>query len=353
MRLTATEDTIDLRNAAPAREAKLLATGGYNSVWLVKLLGPVEILSANGNSAQVDQFVVRLPLGDALLPNMITNDVAFKRFVAAKLHIPTPQIYFYHATSRAETSFTVEEYIDCPTLDETWMSLTPSQKDTMARRLAAITVGLASVRADQIGGLDPTDFSSAPTVEYCKLIEGRDKFHRNECYPIGPYKSTEEYILSSYDREIYYYTNGKDDIDQEDFTEVTVRQFIIDLRKKQHSLRQARIFDEPFGLVHGDFQARNILARGDEIVAVLDWNFAGSYPLSETLAGEDFDVVDACDTWEKTQERMRWAREIRRLIGEEAVRRGWSQRDIDLLMGSRNREVARARDRMVPEDDDD
>ncbi len=36
-------DTIDLRDIALVQEAKLLATGGYNSVWLVKLHKPLQV----------------------------------------------------------------------------------------------------------------------------------------------------------------------------------------------------------------------------------------------------------------------------------------------------------------------
>lgn len=41
--------------------------------------------------------------------------------------------------------------------------------------------------------------------------------------------------------------------------------------------------DEPFVLVHGDFHGRNIIMRGTQVQAVLDWEFAGAYPLGELL----------------------------------------------------------------------
>jgi aminoglycoside phosphotransferase (APT) family kinase protein len=40
---------------------------------------------------------------------------------------------------------------------------------------------------------------------------------------------------------------------------------------------------EPFVLIHGDMHGGNILMNGASIAGVLDWEFAGSYPLSDIL----------------------------------------------------------------------
>lgn len=40
---------------------------------------------------------------------------------------------------------------------------------------------------------------------------------------------------------------------------------------------------EPFVLIHGDMHGSNILMNGTSIAGVLDWEFAGSYPLSDML----------------------------------------------------------------------
>ncbi|RYC55480.1 hypothetical protein CHU98_g10724 [Xylaria longipes] len=361
------DTTIDLRDIPEVRDARLLATGGYNSVWLVKLHQPLQASqsvsqsstpttsqtmaqSPGTNSPAVEQFILRLPGADSLLPEQITNDVAFKQFIAKRLpHIPVPQVYLYQATNNADTSFIIEEYIDCPTISSTWMTLTPSQKENLAQGLAKILVDLAEVQFDMIGGLNPTNGSSAPTVEGCKLFKGRDQFHRNECYPIGPYRTTKEYILSCYDREIYYYTHATDeDIDADFFTVAPVHDFVEELRKKRQALSETEIVDEPFVLVHGDFHGRNILARGDQITSVIDWDFAGSYPLSETLSYGDVDVVDM-DSEELYDENLRWGVKIRGFVQDEARRRSWDQNRIDLLMGDGNLELGVARMEMFPE----
>ncbi|KAI0975862.1 kinase-like domain-containing protein [Xylaria arbuscula] len=361
-------NAINLSDIPEVQEVKLLATGGYNSVWLVKLHQPFKATHPteksltfrndlhNSNSftqsedtgSPVDRFILRLPIEDALLPNQVENDVAFKKFVATKLpHIPVPKVYLYHATRQPETSFIVEEYIDCPPLSSTWMSLTPTEKDNVAQKLAAILVDLSEVSFDKIGGLNPVDFSLAPTVEGCKLFKGRGKFHRTDCYPIGPYKTTKEYILSTYEREIHYYSHATDDIDSSLFDDVSVQEFVEELRKKQEDLADANIVDEPFVLVHGDFHGRNILARGDQITAVIDWEFAGSYPLSEALSGGDVDVIDP-DTEELDEENTKWGLKIRQYIQHEVTKRNWDQNRVDLFMGDGDPELGEARVEMFP-----
>lgn len=71
--------------------------------------------------------------------------------------------------------------------------------------------------------------------------------------------------------------------------------------------------DEPFILAHGDFYGRNIPVRDDQLSAVIDLEFVGSYPLSETLRGGGVDVIGA-DTEELDEETTVWNRKIRSLI---------------------------------------
>jgi aminoglycoside phosphotransferase (APT) family kinase protein len=49
--------------------------------------------------------------------------------------------------------------------------------------------------------------------------------------------------------------------------------------------------NEPFVLVHGDFNGRNIMMQGTKVVAVLDWEFPGAYSLSELVGVDILEVV--------------------------------------------------------------
>ncbi|KAI1137274.1 kinase-like domain-containing protein [Hypoxylon sp. FL0543] len=339
--------TLNIDDVNEVQQVKFVAQGGYNSIWLVKMHKPVEIDSGGGPA--VDQFILRLPLEDTLLPNQITNEVACRRLVAAKLpHLPVPQVYYYQATEDFATSFIVEEFIDAKSLSEQWRYLRPSHQEALVYVLADMILDLAQVQFDMIGGLDPVDMSPAPTVEGCKLFKGRAKFHREECYPIGPYRTTKEYILACYEREIYYYTHASEnDIDEDLFTDISVEEFVEELRKKRDALADTDFVDEPFVLVHGDFHGRNILVRGSQVLAVLDWEFAGSYPLSETMSYGDIELIEA-KTQTQYEENMAWNIRIRSLIHEKATKRGWDQSKIDLLMGHGNEELGRARREMFP-----
>ncbi|KAF2967063.1 hypothetical protein GQX73_g6527 [Xylaria multiplex] len=354
-------DAVDTRGIDSVQHVTLLAVGGYNSIWLVRLHQGIESMPAprdditgdednlsSTSSPPVDKFVLRLPCEDALVPNQVTNEVAFKQFVASRLpQIPVPRVYLFEATDRYDSSFIAEELIHGTNLSSAWMSCSPAQKEAFARKLAAITVDLAEVQFGMIGGLDAATFSPAPTVEGPKIFKGRRKFHRNEYYPIGPYHSTKDYILACYDREIYYYSHASTDIDGSLFDKTSVQAFIDQLREKRQALAAETIDDEPFVLVHGDFHGRNILVRDDHIVAVLDWEFAGSYPLSEILSGGDIDVVDATSE-ELDEENTVWGRKVRNYISQEVESRAWSRDKIDMLLGNGNLELGKARTEMIP-----
>lgn len=228
------------------------------------------------------------------------------------------------------------------------MTFTESQKNSIARKLAIIVVDLVQVRFDMIGGLDPEGFNAAPTVEGPKLFKGRGKFHENKRYPIGPYKSTKDYMPACYDKEIYYYTHASDDdIDADFFEDTSITVFIEQLRRKRAALAATDMPDEPFVLTHGDFHGQNILMKGDQIAVVIDWEFAGSYPLSETLSDGGINVVEA-DSEELDDENTVWDKKIRSFIYELAMERKWEHKDIDLLMGDGNPELGRARSEMFP-----
>jgi hypothetical protein len=218
----------------------------------------------------------------------------------------------------------------------------------IAHELAAIFVALVQVRFDMIGGLNPEDFTAAPTVEGSKIFKGRGKFHQNECYPIGPYKTTKEYILACYDKEIYYYTHAsEDEIDADLFEDTTVEGFVEQLRKKRAALKSTDIPDQPFVLIHGDFHGRNIMMNGDRIAAVIDWEFAGSFPLGEALSDGDITVVEA-QSEELDDENTVWDGKIRRFILELTRERKWEQKDIELLMGDGDFELGNVKSEMFP-----
>ena len=111
-------------------------------------------------------------------------------------------------------------------------------------------------------------------------MRSQDKFHSPDCYDIGPYHSTHAYALAYYDKEIYYYINAPvSDFDEGYFDVMPKDVFIKSLQETRDRLALSPspfLPEQPYTLVHNDMNGRNIMMRDKKIVAVLDWEFAGS-----------------------------------------------------------------------------
>lgn len=337
---------------------QLLASGGYNDVWLVSR--PIQ---------DAQRYILRKPKEDALLPDQIRNEVAFLTFVRDNvLDVPVPKVYGHSLDDDAPgTHFIAQEYIDGELLSSVWKTYDEATKMKVARQVAEIVVKLGETTLDGIGGL-MLDHKLGPTVEGMKLFKGRvsalkilakyglilkvkDKFHSSEFYDLGPYKSTKAYVLACYDKEIYYYSHAaEEDIDPDFFKKISIEDYVRTLQKKRQSITEddtAFTPEEPFVLIHGDFHGRNIMIKDGRIAAVLDWEFAGFYPLSELLAGVGVDVLEM-ESEEDVKETYKWSDEIVRLAGEMASSRGWDERSLELLLGTGNPDLQEARVEMVP-----
>ena len=162
-------------------------------------------------------------------------------------------------------------------------------------------------------------------------------------------------MIACYDQEIYYYTNvATEDLDEDLFETTSKEKFIESLkttRDKFISDGSSFLPQEPFALVHGDFSGRNIMVHNGTISAVIDWEFAGSYPLSELLGGMGVELFELED--ENLLEFRQWSDRIRDAMVEKVRSRGWEEDRVALLVGPGNRELQLARLEMIPMDDDD
>lgn len=183
-------------------------------------------------------------------------------------------------------------------------------------------------------------------------MRSQDKFHSPDCYDIGPYHSTHAYVLAYYDKEIYYYIHAPEsDFDEGYFDVVSKDVFVKSLQETRDRLALSPstfLPEQPYTLVHNDINGRNIMMRDKKIVAVLDWEFAGSYPLSEMLEGRGVDMLEMVDD-ETAEENSAWSLRVDRLVAEVARARGWDEERVKLLVGSGNEELGLARMEMVPD----
>ncbi|KAK5170464.1 uncharacterized protein LTR77_005052 [Saxophila tyrrhenica] len=319
----------------------LLAKGGYNDVW-----------RATSTTDDRCSFVLRVPNEDSLKPHQVQNEVGWLLHV--KKHcadIPVPTVYDYCDGSKSgERPFIAQKYVDAPALSQAWLTYTEPEKHVVAKKIAELIIRLGEQRFEKIAGMLP-DGTLGPTVEGCKLYKGRDAFHSPTCYDIGPYATIKEYILAYYDKEIYYYSHASaPDLDEDLFEEVSPAEYVEALTQKQASLEaelNANPAEEPFVLCHNDLQGRNILMDGTSIAAVIDWEFAGSYPLSE-LEDTGVDVLEMDDE-DATEECFHWSGVISDLVKVIAKERGWSNEDVKLLEDGGNPTLQAVRVEMFPE----
>lgn len=315
---------------------------------MIQLETPFASGHTHGVEAQGPRkFVLRTPTEDSLLPDQVRNEVAFLTYV--KQHVPSVPVPAVYAFDTGESGpdavpFIAMEYVEGEQLSSIWRTLSEGRKFAVAHQIAEISLALAEKTFDGIGGLMP-DHTLAPTVEGVKLFKGRAKFHSHRCYNIGPYRSKKEYAFAHYDEEIYYYTHASDrDIDSDFFKKTSKSEFVQTLREERQKLVDGAgrfLPDDPFVLCHGDLDARNMMYKDGKIAAVLDWEFAGTFPLSEFFGGGAIDVTDMNEE-DDLDENILWEDRIAVLIRQEGEKRGWPQARIDLLLGDGDPELGHA-----------
>ncbi len=144
-------------------DLRLLASGGYNDVWLVTR--PLQ---------GKERYMLRKPKEDALLLDQVRNEVAHLTFVKENIKkVPVPQV-FHHSldASATGTPFIAEEFIEGQNLSSAWSTYDEPTKLDVARQVAEVIVELGETTFDGIGGL-MLDHRLGPTVEGIKLFKGR------------------------------------------------------------------------------------------------------------------------------------------------------------------------------------
>ncbi|KAG8529741.1 uncharacterized protein KY384_005222 [Bacidia gigantensis] len=349
------------------RRSRLLASGGYNDVWLVEM-GFAD--GEGGGEEESKNIVVRQPNSDALMPNQLENEVAWLTYVAEHTSIRVPKVYSW---SSADPPYVTMEYVEGRPMCDVWKDCDEDEKELLVKEIARMVVELGEIGFDKIGGLSP-EHQLAPTVEGMKLFKGRDKIHSDEHYEIGPYSTVKKYALACYDKEIYYYSKAPfedivwrlfekdeeltdddqynclpDDGPRRETLLENKAAFVEELKEaRKECLQDEETFSqEPFVLCHNDLNGRNIMVRDKHIVGIIDWEFAGSYPLSELLSGGSIDVIEYLSE-EDQEENFKWHVKIRDAIQEATESRGWSNADKDLLFNDGTGLLPGLRTEMIP-----
>lgn len=100
------------------------------------------------------------------------------------------------------------------------------------------------------------------------------------------------------------------DINSDLFEDTSLKHFVAQLQDKRSSLEvNYSPVDGPFVLIHDDFNGQNILMDGTDVMAVLNWEFLGAYPLSELVGGVGVDVLEVING-ESEKENSKWSARI-------------------------------------------
>lgn len=127
------------------------------------------------------------------------------------------------------------------------------------------------------------------------------------------------------------------------------------LRHEQQSLlNDESIFQsidlEPLVLVHEDFHAGNILIRDGHVVGILDWEFSGTYPLSELLGKINILQISLPNRDDfSEEEETKWHERYRKDVEDVVRQRGWRDQEVSTMMSDGHRILRTARSIRFPE----
>ncbi|PHH53866.1 hypothetical protein CFIMG_002605RAa2 [Ceratocystis fimbriata CBS 114723] len=145
------------------------------------------------------------------------------KLVRQHTSIPVPEVYNVYRDADSGHMCIVMEYIDGEQLDKAWPRLSEEQKDKIVQQLRGYFVELRQIKGSFIGG-DEAEFNKA-LVKAWSTNRENDPFTRLLCKIQVEVMSGHEIVMT-----------------------------------------------------HNDFDPRNILVRGSDVVAVLDWEFSGFFP---------------------------------------------------------------------------
>lgn len=170
-------------------------------------------------------------------------EAATMQFIAEHTSIPVPKVYC--AFERNGCKYILMERIQGDILRNGWLERNEASKDKILAQLKGIVDEMRLILLP--GGQGISSLAGGP------LFDGRlpgGSFH-------GPFETTREF--HKYLREGY--EGGKEDA--------------LDANKLVDFHNQ---YSRPLVFTHGDLSTMNIMARGDDIVGIIDWETAGWWP---------------------------------------------------------------------------
>lgn len=165
------------------------------------------------------------------------------RFVRTKTSLPVPKVYDAYVDEVTGRGVILMEYIEGDALSDVWDSLELGPQQKIVVQLRAYMAELHSIKGNFIGSVDK---SPCEDPIFCAEPGNFGPYNSEAAFNEGLIKAMNVAKPGSYADQLAK------------FVRALPRHDIV--------------------LSHADFSPRNILVRGDRVVAILDWEMAGFYP---------------------------------------------------------------------------
>ena len=175
------------------------------------------------------------------------SEASTMQFIANHTKIPVPKVYC--AFSRKGRTYMVMERIDGDYVGNAWYSRSKESREYILQQIKAMVAEMRSIPSPSDAMVASVDGGSLYDIRLPEETPGgRGRF--------GPFKT-----ISDFHR---YLRRGVEAGSE--------------LRAEINELIKMHEDTWPICFTHGDLSSLNILARGDEVVGVVDWETAGWYP---------------------------------------------------------------------------
>ncbi len=176
------------------------------------------------------------------------SEAATLRYVRQHTSIPVPEVFESYIHPETGYSCIIMKYIEKKTLNEVWSAYSDEKKERVIEQLKRYVEQLRSIEAQNIGTMNDERvqnqfFDDDDEPEMMRPFDGVNAFHERLIMILeSKEKDSKKKIMEHFSSEV---SKGKG----------------------------YRIL-----LTHNDIVARNIMVKGDNVCAIVDWELAGFFP---------------------------------------------------------------------------
>jgi aminoglycoside phosphotransferase len=278
---------------------RMLTKGLYNEIHLLRF-------EDNGPDC-----IARLSRDPSHPADKLASEVATMKYVAQNTNIRVPEVYDWDSETQNDIKvpYILMEYLPGTHLYRVWDKLNIEQKRSVLSQIVDVLSELWKCKFEKIGCIYKNSSNSARSgmtstnILFCKTFQPFEKFRvgpivsplfyiegRNDIPDVlnytGPFGSNREWFCTLIRKEKQFFTiHGVQElIKEEDLNDTDAKKRVEELKKNlellQSKLSKDNVFDDlidkpPFVLIHGDFDAQNMLVDdNNNIIGIIDWEFS-------------------------------------------------------------------------------